>query len=108
MENLSLKELRLIAKNRNIKGYKIMLEDKLLGITNNNNNNNNKDNNKGDRKSLFKSEKEEIRKIIYDPKNNLFKPEEDHYKSIRIGNAFSSNYIEYKSNGDKDKSLSVK
>ena len=27
---------------------------------------------------------------------------------MRIGNAFSSNYIEYKSNGDKDKTLSVK
>ena len=25
-----------------------------------------------------------------------------------IGNAFSSNYIEYKSNGDKDKTLSIK
>ena len=27
---------------------------------------------------------------------------------IRIGNAFSSNYIEYKSNGEKDKTLSIK
>ena len=41
-------------------------------------------------------------------KNNLFKPEEDHYKPIRIGNVFSSNYIEYKSNGEKDNSLSIK
>ena len=41
-------------------------------------------------------------------KNNLFKPVEDHYKPIRIGNAFSSNYIEYKRNVDKDKSLSIK
>ena len=46
---------------------------------------------------------EEFKKIIYDPKNNLFKPEENHYKPVRIGNAFSSHYIEYKSNGDKDK-----
>ena len=29
-------------------------------------------------------------------------------KRIRIGNAFSSNYIEYKSNGDKDKISSIK
>ena len=29
-------------------------------------------------------------------------------RPLRIGNAFSSNYIEYKSNGDKDKSLSIK
>ena len=34
--------------------------------------------------------------------------DEDYYKLIRIGNAFSSNYIEYKSNGDKDKTLSTK
>ena len=27
---------------------------------------------------------------------------------MRIGNAFSSNYIEYKNNGDKDKTLSIK
>ena len=27
---------------------------------------------------------------------------------MRIGNAFSSNYIEYKSNGDKNKTLSIK
>ena len=31
----------------------------------------------------------------------------DYYKSIRTGNAFSSNYIEYESNGDKDKNLSI-
>ena len=41
---------------------------------------------------------EEIKKIIYDPRNNFFKQEEDHYKPVRIGNVFSSNYIEYKSN----------
>ena len=44
MENLSLKELRLIAKNRNISGYKSMPKDKLLVIINNNNNNSNKNN----------------------------------------------------------------
>ena len=27
---------------------------------------------------------------------------------VKIGDAFSSNYIEYKSNGDKDKTLSMK
>ena len=51
---------------------------------------------------------EEIRKFFHDPKNNLFKPKEDNNKPVRIGNAFSSDYIEYKSNGDKDKSLSIK
>ena len=51
---------------------------------------------------------EEIKKIIHDSKNNFFKPNEDNYKPVRIVNAFSSNYIEYKSNGDKDKTLSIK
>ena len=32
----------------------------------------------------------------------------DYYKPIRTGNAFSSNYIEYESNEDKDKTLSIK
>ena len=45
MQNLSLKEQRLIAKNRNINGYKKMSKDKLLRKINSNNNNNN-DNNK--------------------------------------------------------------
>ena len=31
----------------------------------------------------------------------------DFYKPIRTGNAFSSNYIKYESNGDKDKTLSI-
>ena len=41
-------------------------------------------------------------------KNIFFKPKKDNYKPERIGNAFSSNYIEYKSSGDKDKALSIK
>ena len=58
---------------------------------------------------LDRNEKiEEIKNNFYDPKNNLFKPKEDNYKPVRIGNAFSSNYIESKSSGDKDKTLSIK
>ena len=38
----------------------------------------------------------------------LLDPRKDYYKPIRNGNAFSSNYIEYESNGDKNKSLSIK
>ena len=34
--------------------------------------------------------------------------DEDYYKPTRIGNAFSTNYIEYESNGDKDKKLLIK
>ena len=51
---------------------------------------------------------EEIKKILFDPRNNLFKPKEDNYKPTRIGNAFSTNYIEYKSSGDKDKNLPIR
>ena len=32
---------------------------------------------------------------------------EDYYKTLRTGNAFISNYIEYESNEDKDKTLSI-
>ena len=51
---------------------------------------------------------EKINKILYDPKNNLFKPKEDNYKPEGIGNTFSSNYIQYKNSKDKDKTLSIK
>ena len=38
----------------------------------------------------------------------LFNPDKkDYYKPIRDVNAFSSNYIEYESNKDKDKTLSI-
>ena len=50
---------------------------------------------------------EEIKKILFDPINDLFKPKEDNY-GMRIGNAFSSYYIEYKISGDKDKKLSIR
>ena len=33
--------------------------------------------------------------------------EEDYYKPIRTRNVFSSNYIEYESNGNKDKTLFI-
>ena len=47
---------------------------------------------------------EEIKKIIYDPRNNLFKKENYICKPVRIG----SYYFEYKSNENKDKTLSPK
>ena len=47
-------------------------------------------------------------KGIRDVKDTYDDVDEDYYKPIRIGNAFSSNYIEYKSNGDKDKILLIK
>ena len=44
---------------------------------------------------------EEIKKFFYNPKKFFLKPKKHSFQPIRIGNAFSSNYIEYKSNGDK-------
>ena len=65
MQNLSRKELRLIAKNRNICGYKSMPKDKLLRIINND---------ERERKSIFKSTKEESKKGLYKPtRNSTFK-----------------------------------
>ena len=55
MQNLSRKELRLIAKNRNICGYKSMPKEKLLRIINNN---------ERDKKSLFKSKKKKPKKVF--------------------------------------------
>ena len=51
---------------------------------------------------------EEIKGTLNDPRSNLFKAEKDDYKPVRNGNGFSSNYIEYKSNGEKDKTLLIK
>ena len=47
-------------------------------------------------------------KIIRDSKN-LFVHEEDCYKPVKIGNFYdNNNYIDHKSNGDKNKALSIK
>ena len=48
---------------------------------------------------------EGIKKNFYNPKKNLFKSKKDCYRPMRIGNVFSSNCIEYRSNGDKGKTL---
>ena len=61
--------------------------------------------------NLFRLEKET--KAIKDrmPRDikNLFehKEEEDYYKSVRVSNSWSNSYIEYESNGDRNKTLSV-
>ena len=48
-------------------------------------------------------------KIIRDVRN-LFNLSigEDYYKPIKANDAFNSNYIEYESKGDKNKTLSIK
>ena len=55
--------------------------------------------------------KKEIKGIKDIVLRNIFeyeKKEENHYKSIRVNYFWSNNYIEYKSNGDRKKTLSVK
>ena len=62
-------------------------------------------------RNLFRLKKENIaikHRIIRDTVN-FFKHEgEDYYnKPVRVGNFWSNNYIEHKSNGDRSKTLSV-
>ena len=64
-----------------------------------------------DIRNLFKSKGKDNAikdKLLRDIRTLFESDEDDYYKPIRTGNAFSSNYIEYESNGDKNKSLSVK
>ena len=39
---------------------------------------------------------------------NLFEQEEDFGKPVTLGNFYNNNYIEYESNDDRNKTLSVK
>ena len=62
--------------------------------------------------NLFRQEKETkaIKDRILKYIKNLFehdKEEENYYKPVRVIDFWSNNYIEYKSNGDKNKALSV-
>ena len=62
-----------------------------------------------DKRSLFRLKKEtkaiKIRIIRYI--RNLSEHEEDYYKSVRVGNFWSNYYVEYESNSDRNKTLSV-
>ena len=67
-----LRELKLIAKNRGIKGYKSISKDELLSIFNTSKPI--KNDRKGDKKNTFKSKREEIKISIYKTtRKNLFK-----------------------------------
>ena len=46
-------------------------------------------------------------KVLRDVRTLFESDEEDYYKPIRTGNAFSNNYIEYESKRDKDKMLLI-
>ena len=101
MVTLSYKELKAVAKIRKIECYKRMSEDELL-------------------KALEESEKpkpsktiKEIRKEDYDSDKiirdvrGLCESDKDYYEPKKIKVAFNDNYVEYESNGDKDKRLSI-
>ena len=65
----------------------------------------------GQIRNLFRLKKEnkEIKNRVIRCIRNLFEPKEEinYYKSVRAGNFWSNNYIEYKSNRDRDKTQSV-
>ena len=101
MVTLSYKELKAVTKVRKIEVYKRMSEDELL-------------------KALEESEKpkppktiKEIRKENYDSDKiirdvrALYESDEDYYELKKIKVAFNDNYVEYESNEDKDKRLSI-
>ena len=44
-------------------------------------------------------------RIIRDIKNRLEHEEENYYKPVKVNNFWGNNYIEYESNGDKNKAL---
>ena len=61
-------------------------------------------------RKLFRLKKNEAFKDrIFRDIRNLFEHEEekDYYKPVRVGNFRSNIYIEYESNGDRNKTLSV-
>ena len=59
--------------------------------------------------NLFKIKKENevIDDKIISYIKKCFELEEDCYKPVRVGNFYSNNYIEYESNGDRNKTLSI-
>ena len=78
MESLSLEEENIIKDIRNI--FRLEKETKAI-----------KDRILVDIKNLFEHEEEE----------------ENYYKPVRVSSFWSKSYIEYKSNGDRNKALSV-
>ena len=53
---------------------------------------------------IIKANVDRIIRVI----RNLFEQEKDYYKTIRLGIIYSSNYIEYESNGNRNKTLAFK
>ena len=63
-----------------------------------------------DVRNLLKQEKETKAikdRILSDIKNLFEQQEENYYKPVRVNNFWSNNYIEYESDSDRNKTLSV-
>ena len=58
--------------------------------------------------SRLKKEKETTTNKITKGVKLLFEEEDNYYKPIKVGKFWSKNYIEYETNGDRNKNLSVK
>ena len=56
---------------------------------------------------ILKNENEEIKDKISRHIRTFFEEEDDYYKPINLGNFWNDNYIEYESNGDKNKNPSI-
>ena len=96
MESLSLEKENIIKDIRNL--FRLKKEQNYAAVK--------------DIRNLFRQEKETkaIKDRILRDIKNLFeheKEEENYYKPVRVSNFWSNNYIEYKSNGDRNKTLSV-
>ena len=96
MESLSLEEENIIKDLRNL--FRLKKEQNYTAT-------------KGIR-NFFRVEKETkaIKDSILRNIKNLFdheKEKENYYKPVRVSNFWGNNYIEYKSNGGKNKTLSV-
>ena len=65
----------------------------------------------GDMRNLFRLKKENkaITNIVLRDIRNYFEHEEEenYYKTVRVGKFWNNKYIEYESNGDRNKILSV-
>ena len=57
---------------------------------------------------ILKKENEAIKdKVLRDNINHFKHEEQDYYKTVRVGNFQSNNYIKYQSNGERNKTISI-
>ena len=117
MVNLQFNELNLTAKSRGIKGYKNMYKDYLIRwrlLSTLNVSGLMKESETMPDPTKINKTIRKIRKENRDEDKILrilrfwSVSEKDRCEPVKTVGAFSNNYIEYESNGDKNKSLSVK